>query len=78
MGLANIQCWICHEDIPRILWCTGTSTIGQQKLRRWHEYPDRGTQYHLVCFNWHMRLVNKRCLIRHQDIPWILRCTGEC
>jgi len=77
MGLANIQCWICHEDMPRILRCTGTSTIGQQMLRLWHKYPDTGTQYRLVCFDWQMRLANKQCLISHQDMPWILLCTGE-
>ena len=48
MGLANMQCWICQEDTPRIFWCTGTSTIGQQMLRIWHEYPDTGTQYRVV------------------------------
>jgi len=77
MGLGNMECWICHEDMPRILRCTGTSTLGQQLLRLCHEYPHTGTQYRVVCFNWQMRLVNKKCLIRNEDMPQILRCTGE-
>jgi len=77
MGLANMQCWICHEDIPRILWCTWTSTIGQQTVRLCHEYPDTGTQYRLACYNWEMRLANKLCMISLDDKPWILQCTGE-
>jgi len=48
-GMANMQCWICHEDMPRILRCTGISTIGQQVLRLCHEYHDTGTQYRLDC-----------------------------
>jgi hypothetical protein len=77
MGLANMQCWICHEDMPRIPRCTRTSPIGQQMLRLWHKYPDTGQQYCLVCFNWQMRLANKRSLISHHDMPCILQCTGE-
>jgi hypothetical protein len=77
MGLANMQCWICHEDMPRMLWCTRTSTIGQQILWLWHIYPDTGTHYHLVCCNWQMKLANKQCLISPHDMPCILRSTGE-
>jgi len=77
MWLANMQCWFCHEDMHRILQWTGTSTIGQQMLQLWREYPDTGTQYRLVCFDWQMRLENKQCSSSHQDMPWILRCTGE-
>jgi hypothetical protein len=76
MGLANMQCWICHGDMLKILRCTRTSTIGKQMLRLCHEYLDTGTQYRVVCFNSQMRLVNKQYLIRYQDMPWILWCTG--
>jgi len=31
MGLGNMRCWICHNDMPMILQCTRTSIIGQQK-----------------------------------------------
>ena len=77
MELANIQCWICHEDMPSILQCTGTSTTGRQMLRLCQQYPDTGTQYRIVSFNWQMRLANKQWLISHEDMPWILQCTGE-
>jgi hypothetical protein len=77
MWLTNMQCWISHKDMPRIFWCTRTSTIGQQMLQLCHESPDTGTQYRLVYFHWQMRLPNKQCLISRQDMPWILRCTGE-
>jgi len=76
MGWANMKCWISHEDMPRILRCTGTSTIGQQILRLCHEYPDPGTQYCLVCFDWQMGLANMLCWICHDNMPWIIQGTG--
>jgi len=77
MGLVNMQCWICHDDMPRILRYTGTSTIRQQMLWLCHEYPHTGTQYRLVCFQWQMGFANKQCMISHEDMPWILWGTGE-
>jgi len=77
MGLAKMQFGICHEDMPRILRFTETSTITQHILRLCHKSPDTGTQYCLVCFNWQMRLVNMEYLIMYEEMPWILRCTRE-
>jgi hypothetical protein len=36
IGFANKLCWICHEDVPRILWCTWTSIIFVQKIPLCH------------------------------------------
>jgi len=41
MGLANMQCWICPEDMPRILQCTWTSIIWVQKLPLCHKSASR-------------------------------------
>jgi len=32
-----MQCWICRNDMCRMLWCTRTSIIGMQKLLLCHE-----------------------------------------
>ena len=37
MGFANMQCRICHKDMPRILWCTWTSIRWVQKLPLYHK-----------------------------------------
>jgi len=65
MGLANMQCCICHKDMPRILQCTGTSTIGQQILRLCHEYPETGTLYRLdyLYTKWNRQICSDRSVI---------------
>ena len=77
MGCVNIQCWICHDDMHRILRHKRSSTIAQQLPQLFHKYLDTGTQYCLVFFHWRKRLVNKLCLICDEDMRWNLRCTGE-
>ena len=37
MGLADIQCWICHNDMPRILRCTRILIIGQSQQQVCHK-----------------------------------------
>jgi len=80
MGLANMQFWICHEDIPRILRCTGTSTIDQQMLQLCHKYPDTGTQYRIDCLynKWDRQVCNDRLVITicAQDSPVHQRIQG--
>jgi hypothetical protein len=77
MGLASMQFSIWHDDMPRILRFTGTSTISQHILRLCHKYPDTGTPYRLVCFHWKMRFANIQYLIRYEEMPGILWCTRE-
>jgi hypothetical protein len=39
--LANTQCGICYEAMPRILRCTWTSIIWVEKLPLWHKLASR-------------------------------------
>ena len=72
-----MQCWIYHEDMPMILRCTGTSTIGQQMLWLWHESPHTSTQYCLDCLyaKWDRQICNDRSVTRY--VPRTLQCTRE-
>ena len=45
MEWANMLCWICHNDMPRILQCTRTSIMGWQKLRLWDKYVSLGVRF---------------------------------
>jgi len=80
MGLGNMQCWICHKDMPRILRCTGTSTIGQQILLLCHNNSDTGTQYHLDCLyaKWDRQICSDWSVIMicTQDSPVHQRIQG--
>jgi len=62
-----------YNDMPRILQCTRTWTIGQQQPRLCHEYPDTGTQYRLDCLDakCHREICRDRSVITicGQDYP---------
>jgi len=73
MGLANMQGWICHEDMPRILRCTWTSIICVQKLSLCHKYASRVSYSDIS--TWilprlsysQMGLADMQCLICHNE-----------
>ena len=60
--------------------CTRTSTLGQQMLRLFHEYPDTGTQYRLDCLyaKWDRPICSAQSVITiyAQDSPVHRRIYG--
>jgi hypothetical protein len=62
MGLPNTQCWICHNVMPRIHWCTWTSIIWVQNSWKSPRLS--------FCEMW---LAGMQCLICHNEWYYICR-----